>query len=623
MTPKQSIIRLESISNRALHSLQENRSLSSTDFVVFCLIIFLGALHFAYYPRASDFMNDAMYPDLARSLLYHRSYQFDFLPETTLPPGLPLILATVGWLAGFSPAISFHVIALCTTLGLIAAYELLRRVESRTLAAAACLLFGASPSLFRFDTQLIFSEMPYFLVSMIVLLLAFKINQTKANKVPVGWMVLLSIGVALAVLIRSVGIALLIGLCTCSLARFLVGPRTNRRRLGWFLIPLALGLTAQLTWMNWAHHHQTIEWQLPGWPQSYLAQIKVKNGNIPEMGTAHLSDLPGRIAENLVQRTVLVDQVLTGRSITQFWSSPAVFGVLVLVLIGLASSFRDGGHLHDWYFLWHEATYLLWPWSTEERFLYPVVPLACLYLWRGIKALNQYVKREPRTLGLCFTCLGTLLTVGSAEYAISIFRHTSFMVNRDHLQGMAAVVFWGALTVIGLEMFSARAFARGGELAIPFLRVAAVLVIGVIVCDGVIKEVHIGYDNMRSALAGTFSPDIEAAEWIQTHEPADRVVMARKQDLVFHYSHHRVVWFPPISNPKVLMDGIHRHHIGVVVVAHHASSYWLPSEEDCFQELSHAYGKTFHLVHHDQDDWVFEVNPSPIQVSMFPRAQLQ
>jgi len=43
----------------------------------------------------------------------------------------------------------------------------------------------------------------------------------------------------------------------------------------------------------------------------------------------------------------------------------------------------------EWYFVGHEAMYLLWPWDLELRFLLPVAPLAGLYAWRGGRRLLE------------------------------------------------------------------------------------------------------------------------------------------------------------------------------------------------------------------------------------------
>jgi len=41
--------------------------------------------------------------------------------------------------------------------------------------------------------------------------------------------------------------------------------------------------------------------------------------------------------------------------------------------------------LIEWYFAGYELIYLLWPWTMELRFLLPIAPLACFYIWQGAK----------------------------------------------------------------------------------------------------------------------------------------------------------------------------------------------------------------------------------------------
>jgi len=600
----------------------------AADVAVYAYILLMGGFQFTHYLRTADFVTDATYPDLARSLLDQGTYQLRFLPQTTLPPGLPFILALVGRFAGFTPAVLFPVIAVFTTLGLIAVYELLRRVEGRGVAAVACLLLGSSTSLFVFNTTVIFPEMPFLLASMLALLLTLKVDHTEPDRTPIGWMLVLGVALGLAVLIRSVGIALLLGLVTWIATSLLAVPETGRRRMKRFLIPLALGMAAQLGWSVWAQHHQILEWQLPGYPQSYLSQLKVKNGQYPELGLAHLVDMPSRVGQNMTMGAVRFGELLTGRHISRFWSSPAIAGVLILIAIGLVSSFRSAGHLHDWYFLWYELIYLLWPWETTNRFLFPIVPLACLYLWRGMKGLRGYSLSQPRAVGLCMALSGSFLCLKSAAFASRI---TSFPVDTryarmDHLQPIAATFFWGMLAVLGLGMFTfhslrkarsgAGAFARLRTIAESksslLLRLAAIVAFTVLVGSGTSQLVARGRDHMKPDITlQDMYPEMEAAEWIRAYEPSDRVIMAREPDFVFHYTHRRVVWLPPISDPKVLMDGILRYHVGVVVVAHHSNSYWLPPEDACFQFLLQAYPSTFHLSHQGPDYWVYEVGPAP------------
>jgi hypothetical protein len=473
----------------------------------------------------------------------------------------------------------------------------------------------------------VFPEMPYFLASMLTLLMALRIDRAKSGRSPIGWQLLLGIILILAVLIRSVGIALLVGLIAWIAASFSAGAQTGWHRARRFLLPLALGLVAQLGWTVWAQQHQTFEWKLPGYPQSYTSQLRVKNGQYPELGMARLTDIPNRIERNIVTRAAGLSQILTRRNIAKFWSSPAIVGVVMLVAIGLLSSLRNGGQLHDWYFLCYECIFMLWPWDYRDRFIFPVVPLAALYLWRGARELLNVSKRQPRATGVLLIITGCLLSVISAAFALGIatFPRNLQHVGGERLQTVAAPLFWAALAAIGFALFESPSSHRPeetsrirptlrGTLASalePSLRLVSILAVAALVFSGTRNIVQRGLDNLHPDITQTTAyPEIQASEWIKSHEPSNLVIMAREPDTVFHFTGRRVVWFPPISDPAVLMDGIRRYHVGVLLVAHHPDSYWLPPEEVCFQALSKAYANAFQLRYQDTTYSVFDVSTS-------------
>jgi hypothetical protein len=193
----------------------------------------------------------------------------------------------------------------------------------------------------------------------------------------------------------------------------------------------------------------------------------------------------------------------------------------------------------------------------------------------------------------------------------------------DLVQPVAATVFWFVLAAVGFGMLRFHSARKSSERAFSFpriaritesttfptlLRVAAVSAIALLVATGVSTVVAIGRANVNPDITKqSLYPEIDAAEWIRTHEPSNLVIMAREPDFVYHYTHRRVVWFPPISDPKVLMEGIRRHHVELVEVAHHSQSYWLPPEDASFQALLQAYPIMFHLTHRGPDNWVYEV----------------
>src|SRR5207302_387596 len=129
------------------------------------------------------------------------------------------------------------------------------------------------------------------------------------------------------------------------------------------------GLGAQLIWTIWSGQRKTSDWPIPGWPQSYVSQIMVKTGNDPELGLAGLRDIPARVEGNFKSHAAQVVELLAHVWVNPFLGSPAVIGVITLIALGLSASlWKGGGQLHDWYFVYYEVMYLLWPWDLEIRF---------------------------------------------------------------------------------------------------------------------------------------------------------------------------------------------------------------------------------------------------------------
>ena len=119
------------------------QSLTAADLGVYGLLLGLGALQFCLYQRSDDFfVGDVSYFELARSIVEKGSYGFNFKPETMLPPGFPMILALLCVTVSCSRAVLIRSMAVFATMGFIASYELLRRVQGRAVAAASCLLLA-------------------------------------------------------------------------------------------------------------------------------------------------------------------------------------------------------------------------------------------------------------------------------------------------------------------------------------------------------------------------------------------------------------------------------------------------------------------------------------------------
>ncbi len=599
---------------------------SVRDLLVHAVLLAFGALEFGLVIRSRDFFaGDTTYFELARSIVDKGFYGFDFQPQTTLPPGFPALVALLCVTVGCSYMVLIRSMAVFATLGLMVSYELLRREQGRAVAGAVCVLLASSPILFILSTRWVDSDLPYFFTSMALLFLARRLDLAKS--VPVRTVLWLLCGFLLvgSVLIRSAGIALLTGGALWLIVSWFADREAARSRLKTFLPLLVIGLMAQALWTQWAAKREALEWPLVGgYPHSYIAQLRVKNGNQPELGMASLSDIPFRVAQNLGDSADALDTLLVRKGVNPgWWFSPLVLGPVLLVGLGVVCSVgRRGGRWPEWYFVSYEAMYLLWPWDFEERFFLPVAPLACLYLWRGAEALLGVASRNPRTAAAWSLPFSILLGVyaGAAVWT------------SGRVHPALATIFWAALVVAGvwtvrtdphrLSTSLGRLLSRlkqqvvsigGRSLALP--TTIGAVTIAILVGAGIALQVGAGRANLTfDVTKDSHYQDIQAGQWIRAHTANTAVVMARQVDVVYHYSGRRVVWFPPLSDSHMLMQGIRKYGVQFVIVNKRSKSYWIPPEQDCFQSLFSAYPKAFRLVHEEPRLRIFEIVPDSSNV---------
>jgi hypothetical protein len=596
------------------------RRRTATDFIVYGLILTFGALQFGLARRSNDFFTgDVTYFELARSMIEKGFYGFDFKPETLLPPGFPLILASLCKTLGSSYVVLIRSMAVFATLGFLAAYELFCCMGEQLTGAISCLLLFSSEKVFVFATHAVMSDLPYFLTSMLVLLLAMQIDITKNRRARAILSVLCGLSIGASLLIRSSGIALIAGLFAWLAVSRLSSRHVWVRRLKTFVPLLLIGLFTEIIWMEWGAKHEVLQWPtVGGYPQSYIAQLTMKNGNNPELGKASWSDIPLRVEKNLNDRAVVLTELVLRRDyINSDWVSPFVLVPLFLTMLGLSCSIlRNGGSLTEWYFVFHEGMYLLWPWNFEMRFFLPVAPLACLYLFRGAKVFRDRIpKLRPRVVG----GLTLLMSVAASLDAVPYAWYSGA------LQPAVAAVFWASLTAVSAWIAYTGSYKSPNALAplmacwkncvsiggkrLGVAKVSGVLILVALLVVGMAQEISKGLQNLRFDVTNSANSDILAGKWIRSHTANVAVVMARQLDVVYHYSGRKVIWFPPSRDPKLLMEGIQKYNVKFIVIDERQYSYWYPTEEDCFQSLTRAYPGSFQLVHEEPRLKIFEVAP--------------
>jgi hypothetical protein len=580
------------------------------DLVVFLALVALGALGFIFSCQAPDFVGDVYYVELAKSIAGKAGYVFNSKPQTMVPPGFPFLLALMTMVVGSSYVVLIRSMTVFSTLSLLAAYEVLRSEEDRHAAGAICLLLGSSPLVFQFSTYLVFSDMPYCFTSIMLLwvLMRLDLNQGWIFYRTMWWFIAAALVIA-SVLMRSTGVALLGGILGWLIVSSFRARHTVNRRIGIFLPVILAGVIAQAAWMHWAAKHQVSEWPVHGYQEHYLAQLKLKSGNDPELGLATWRDILWRPVQNADDRAAALVGLLTRKQMAPAWYSPGTVIPLGLVLLGLGVSLcKNGGGFLEWYFISYEAMFLFWPWRFELRFVLPVLPLACLYMWRAGGQLWRFARDESRALGWIFFLLSAVGCLSSTIYGRSV-EHPSARscVTIWILIGVASIVliqngrFWSRLSSLLATVTS----VRGKRLRVWQLLAASLMI--TLVLLGAVMQLRLGWRNVHFDLKADMSyPDIEAAEWIRAHSEPSAVVMARKEDLVFHYGQRRVIWFPPSSDPNVLMDGIRRYHVLYVIVGG-SDTYWRPSTQECFEALSRAYPEDFQLAYQGVNNKVYVV----------------
>src|SRR5262245_15305 len=212
----------------------------------------LALFHFFSNMRIESYAPDSSYYiGLADAILEKGSYQFNFAPHIVYPPGLPLTLAIIAFAFGSSYIVFVRAMAVIGACGLLASYALLRRLEGQTFAAACCLILGSSGFYFYTATQLVGSDVPYFLTSTLTLLFAIKLEAARLRQQRLGISLGLGAFLVFSLLLRTVAVALLAGTGVWLIANFVAGRRDAALQVKAFTPVLLVGVLVLAAWLAW------------------------------------------------------------------------------------------------------------------------------------------------------------------------------------------------------------------------------------------------------------------------------------------------------------------------------------------------------------------------------------
>jgi hypothetical protein len=609
-----------------------SKHVTVTDFIIFLLIAVLGLFAVLVHQRAADFLaEDVFYADAAQSLLHHGFFGVNGVPETTQPPGLAAILALLFSVFGYSYAVCVGAMAVLETLGFLVAYEFLRRRVSRLVAATICILLLSSPLYFGWATRMVYPCFAYFFTTMLALLAGDEYDKASTTHSRIVWGTVLTMAIVGSLLIATSTVVLLGAVAAVVVLTALKERCLARIRLLKFLPVFLVGSALLGVWM--LRKPAPLEWSLPGYPRSYVQQLKVKDGRHPEMGMAKWSDIPARVTTNLMAEGDILARLLLRHGVDRT-NVAVVIVPFLLIVIGWTYSIAKtrGLELVAWYFAGYEFIYALWPWTMDTRFVLPIAPIACFYMWQGINEAIFASRTKPRVVGIIWFPAALLLTILGTHWIYTQRSTGNRCLSTKLLVPVwlisAGIAAWMAYT--GKSVFSAERSSRVARWIkqplgtwrvspLHLLRCSIYLIATVLVLIGIVSDIRIARENLNAQrLIGMgetttyefLATDVEAGLWLRSNTPLDSVVMARHWPTVYHYARRKLVWFAPISDPSVLLEGIVRHRVNYVVVVKHGSPFYLPDDDYCFDRLLAIYQDKFRLVLQRADLRIFEFEES-------------
>jgi hypothetical protein len=231
-------------------------------------------------------------------------------------------------------------------------------------------------------------------------------------------------------------------------------------------------------------------------------------------------------------------------------------------------------------------------------------------MWRGGNAFVLLVRNNPRVIGAVLLPVTIVLAICAwlAIHGPPIESQHRFIQLQDELSFviwlllaiLSAWVIWPNTACFKPASALARFFSRSIErLQINPHRLSrnlGIVFVAGLVLFGLKMQLDQGRANLDPNASANKSADAGAGKWIRDHTDKDVVIMARHVPTVYHYSERKIVWFPPSSNPQLLMKGIAKHKVDFVIVAHREFSYYLPPDDTCFASLFATYPDAFRLV---------------------------
>jgi len=342
-----------------------------TKLVVPCLAAaFLVCLAFFFDVELSPGMTAdgtdwAMYVMHARNIASGKPYAetgYVFQPESTTevganayPSGYPLMIAPLYAAEGLNIKLFKMLNAGFLVLSLWPAYLFARKTLSQVCSLVLIVALGFS-WLFMANFNVIGSDAPYELVSLLVLLLLLRIYERGLNETnPWTWGLWAGLSMAGAYLVRPFGIAFLVAIAGMEVLR--------KRRISAFLIAAAIAFVPVVLLNNFLFHSDG------GYAHQFTFSISAITHHAWDYAR-FFSDVFANPVSNSF-RYVLWAATLV----------PVVFGIVRRVRAGLSVT-----ELYVLTLLAVDTVY----WSTNARYLLPIMPIYLVYMFEGFLAIAEH-----------------------------------------------------------------------------------------------------------------------------------------------------------------------------------------------------------------------------------------
>ncbi len=362
------------------------------------LLLVLGAAAALYFvaldPLKFGFLHDdGIYAVTAKSIACGSGCRISSLPgaphQTKYPPLYPVVLSAI-WRV--FPNFPSNVVALLlpstifTLAGLFCAerYLAYRAPRDRALALVAIGLAAFNPRTVILATSAL-SEPLYAFLSIAVLGAA----ESHTRKASLRTSAVLSAALALAVLTRISALSVLPAVAAFALIR-----RNSRCAL----VPVSVALLVFAGWTAWAHAHAS---QPTGSAMTYYTsylgdwkQILSSGGPVNYLQV---------VAQNLFMLVpISVPLVCLGFGYSSIaglqgpWFVAGLLALMVtfgLVCAGFLAHARAGLRIVHLYILFYILQHAVWPYSSYDRFLVPLLPFICFFLVLGIARTVELLKQ--------------------------------------------------------------------------------------------------------------------------------------------------------------------------------------------------------------------------------------